>query len=241
MAAPGAAPPLAKLPTELEELTRTLRMTKDQLVTRLDELKTAKDQQTKLQAQLTLVQTKRAEQEARYKDLLAQVPTDSNMNDLTQRLQKVNGELKGLHDILLQQSKTAAFSVTRPAAATPTVFVNRTGGKAPPPPGQVQVFRRVPTRLTRRPASKDGYHVSNRPVSAVPDVYTVTLPDDQDTALILACDGIWDTMNNQDAARLVVQGLKQRVANPARALIERAHERNSQDNLTCIVVHLPPA
>ena len=59
-------------------------------------------------------------------------------------------------------------------------------------------------------------------------------------ALILACDGLWDTLTHEDAAKLVLSHVKDEASKStvARALIDEAKHRGSTDNITCIVVFL---
>jgi serine/threonine protein phosphatase PrpC len=57
------------------------------------------------------------------------------------------------------------------------------------------------------------------------------------TFLIIACDGLWDVMRDQEAVNLVQQypGEKTRVA---QYLVEEALRRGSTDNVTAIVAWL---
>lgn len=58
--------------------------------------------------------------------------------------------------------------------------------------------------------------------------------------LILACDGVWDVMTDQEAGDLIME--KYRVSGPfedaANLLVQTAISRGSADNITAIVVFL---
>ncbi|KAL8244538.1 hypothetical protein R6Q59_010796 [Mikania micrantha] len=75
------------------------------------------------------------------------------------------------------------------------------------------------------------------PLIAMPDVRQTVLTDD-DEFLIIACDGIWDVMSNQEAVGFVRRHLRL-YDDPdccARELVNQALRRDTSDNLTAIVV-----
>ncbi|XP_076898671.1 putative protein phosphatase 2C 47 [Bidens hawaiensis] len=82
------------------------------------------------------------------------------------------------------------------------------------------------------------WHMKNDKVlTSEPDVRQMVLTDN-DEFMIIACDGIWDVMSNQEAVGLVRCQLRlhndpQRCANE---LINRALRLDATDNLTAIVV-----
>ncbi|XP_076902499.1 putative protein phosphatase 2C 47 [Bidens hawaiensis] len=82
------------------------------------------------------------------------------------------------------------------------------------------------------------WHMKNSKVlTAEPDVRQMVLTDN-DEFMIIACDGIWDVMSNQEAVGIVRCQLRlhndpQRCANE---LINRALRLDATDNLTAIVV-----
>ncbi|XP_071720323.1 LOW QUALITY PROTEIN: probable protein phosphatase 2C 43 [Rutidosis leptorrhynchoides] len=83
----------------------------------------------------------------------------------------------------------------------------------------------------------DWYMQSSSPLIATPDVIQKVLTED-DEFLIIACDGIWDVMSNQEAVGFVRQELRL-YDDPnrcARQLVNKAFLRYSTDNLTAIVV-----
>lgn len=70
-------------------------------------------------------------------------------------------------------------------------------------------------------------------VIATPDVKDEML-DEQDEFLVLASDGLWDVLTNQDAVTLIRD-----VQDPERAakrLADEAYQRGSNDNISCVVV-----
>eukprot|EP00747_Dinoflagellata_sp_TGD_P169331 gnl/TRDRNA2_/TRDRNA2_198076_c0_seq1.p1 gnl/TRDRNA2_/TRDRNA2_198076_c0~~gnl/TRDRNA2_/TRDRNA2_198076_c0_seq1.p1 ORF type:complete len:284 (+),score=36.99 gnl/TRDRNA2_/TRDRNA2_198076_c0_seq1:86-937(+) len=91
----------------------------------------------------------------------------------------------------------------------------------------------------------------NDVVSNVPDITSTDLSS-KDQFIILACDGLWDVVNDQQAVDLVSQSLRelgpfraqlQREGRSvaeiiARMLVEEALARGSTDNVTCVVIFL---
>ncbi|KAA6422946.1 MAG: phosphatase 2C [Trebouxia sp. A1-2] len=78
-----------------------------------------------------------------------------------------------------------------------------------------------------------GDRLLKRYVVAMPDLQEQQLSS-QDDALILASDGLWDVLANQDAAQLIKD-----IKDPQRAakkLTDEAYARGSNDNISCIVV-----
>jgi protein phosphatase PTC1 len=67
---------------------------------------------------------------------------------------------------------------------------------------------------------------------------TETTLGDEDEFLIIACDGLWDVCEDQEAVDLLH---KERIKDPqegAQALVELALSRFSSDNLSVLVVAL---
>jgi protein phosphatase 2C len=79
-------------------------------------------------------------------------------------------------------------------------------------------------------------------VTHLPDVYKYKI-NSTDRFIIVACDGLWDVMDSQEAVNFVLKNcydsdmnrINKRV-NIARKLAETAIELDSGDNVTCIVV-----
>lgn len=114
--------------------------------------------------------------------------------------------------------------------------------------------------------SKPGLPPQRQPVSAEPDVRIIRRNDitaDTDCFLVLACDGVWDVMGNDDVGSFVRQLARQSaerarlgeavgsvpqpslaqedVVRIAEALVDEALKRGSTDNITAMVVALPDA
>jgi len=91
----------------------------------------------------------------------------------------------------------------------------------------------------------------NDVVSNVPDI-TSTEVTPQDTFIIVACDGLWDVVSDQQAVDLVNESVRELAPLQrqleiegrsiaeilARMLVEEALARGSDDNVSCVVVFL---
>eukprot|EP00406_Dinophysis_acuminata_P032315 CAMPEP_0179358734 /NCGR_PEP_ID=MMETSP0797-20121207/79085_1 /TAXON_ID=47934 /ORGANISM="Dinophysis acuminata, Strain DAEP01" /LENGTH=506 /DNA_ID=CAMNT_0021074009 /DNA_START=78 /DNA_END=1598 /DNA_ORIENTATION=- len=75
-------------------------------------------------------------------------------------------------------------------------------------------------------------------VSAMPEIHTYDLHPTEDRFLVLACDGVWDVMGDDDAVAVCIEHRSADLA--AHALIRRAFEIGSDDNLTALVVAWQP-
>lgn len=70
-------------------------------------------------------------------------------------------------------------------------------------------------------------------VTPAPDVRKIKLTR-EDTLIIVACDGLWDVMSNQDAVDLVRSGP---VRTAAARLAQKAYDKGSTDNITVVVAY----
>jgi len=80
-------------------------------------------------------------------------------------------------------------------------------------------------------------------VSCEPEV-TVLKREAKDDYLILACDGIWDVMTNEDCVQFVrkkVQRGETDLGAICEAIADHCLGLNSRDNMTCCIVQLPGA
>ena len=104
-------------------------------------------------------------------------------------------------------------------------------------------------RQVRVPARVDGYLAISRSlgdreikalhpgaVIAVPQI-TVTPLEASDVCIVLACDGIWDVLNNDDVGALVGP-MRPDAAHVSALVVVEAQKKGSCDDLTAIVVDL---
>merc|ERR1719379_2460306 len=71
-------------------------------------------------------------------------------------------------------------------------------------------------------------------VSAKPELHFYDLHPSEDRFLILACDGIWDVLGDDDAVAVCIEHRSADLA--AHALIRRSFEVGSDDNITALVL-----
>ncbi|CAJ1331887.1 unnamed protein product [Effrenium voratum] len=71
-------------------------------------------------------------------------------------------------------------------------------------------------------------------VSAMPEITLSELNVNEDRFLVLACDGIWDVMDDEEAISVCSEHKTADLA--SRALVRRAFELGSDDNLTAVVI-----
>jgi len=88
--------------------------------------------------------------------------------------------------------------------------------------------------LLKEPARYGCSGVSGELVSAMPEVHAYDLRPADDRFLVLACDGIWDVLGDEDAVAVCAEHRTADFA--AHALVRRAFEVGSDDNLTALVV-----
>mmetsp|Transcript_102722 Transcript_102722/g.265554 ORF Transcript_102722/g.265554 Transcript_102722/m.265554 type:complete len:287 (+) Transcript_102722:88-948(+) len=93
----------------------------------------------------------------------------------------------------------------------------------------------------------------NDVVSNVPDITSTELTD-QDMFVIVACDGLWDVVEDQESVNLVLEGIRELMALLpnmgqdslthrrsmaevlARMLVEEALARGTSDNVSCLMI-----
>eukprot|EP00747_Dinoflagellata_sp_TGD_P209180 gnl/TRDRNA2_/TRDRNA2_82593_c0_seq1.p1 gnl/TRDRNA2_/TRDRNA2_82593_c0~~gnl/TRDRNA2_/TRDRNA2_82593_c0_seq1.p1 ORF type:complete len:628 (-),score=115.59 gnl/TRDRNA2_/TRDRNA2_82593_c0_seq1:95-1876(-) len=79
-------------------------------------------------------------------------------------------------------------------------------------------------------------------VSPVPEILSYFVNRNEDAFIVIASDGIWGAISDQEAVRLVSRGLQEGGEDPpknaARRLVEAAHERDPPDDKTALVVML---
>lgn len=64
-----------------------------------------------------------------------------------------------------------------------------------------------------------------------------TMLSEEDIFVIVACDGLWDVVEDQEAVDFVRKRIdERRVSGTARALVQQALSRGSTDNVSVLVV-----
>lgn len=87
----------------------------------------------------------------------------------------------------------------------------------------------------------------NQAVCCIPEVKVHQRDNDRDQYLILACDGVWDVMSNDDVGQFVVEQMDKApdavdvLPRVADLLLNECLNRGSTDNMTCIIVALGEA
>lgn len=74
-------------------------------------------------------------------------------------------------------------------------------------------------------------------VSPIPDILEINI-DAPSQLLILACDGLWDVMDDEEAIGIAANAKDSLAA--AEALRDRAYLKGSTDNISVVVIKLPP-
>jgi len=100
--------------------------------------------------------------------------------------------------------------------------------------GQLAVSRAIGDFSFKRNTAKA---LADQMVSAEPDTKLEQL-NGQDEFLVMACDGIWDVMSNEDAVKFVRKKLKEtdEVSKICENLIDRCLELGSKDNMSVIII-----
>ena len=83
-------------------------------------------------------------------------------------------------------------------------------------------------------------HSYKRYVTARPYITRTELSEDAEF-VVVACDGVFDVLSDEDVTRLVKTEAKEgRLASCAEKIIQEAVDHGSTDNITAIVVGLKP-
>ena len=90
----------------------------------------------------------------------------------------------------------------------------------------------------------------NRAIICTPEIL-VHSRSNEDRFLILACDGVFDVMSNEEVGSFVVQEVEALtksetectsvLAEVCDALLEECLERKAHDNMSVMIIHLPQA
>ncbi|KAF6717850.1 Protein phosphatase 1B [Oryzias melastigma] len=89
----------------------------------------------------------------------------------------------------------------------------------------------------------DGKGPTEQLVSPEPEVFVMVRAPEQDQFVILACDGIWDVMSNEDLCEFVKSRLEvcddlEKVCNE---VVDTCLHKGSRDNMSIVLVCLPNA
>lgn len=137
----------------------------------------------------------------------------------------------------------------KPSAAAERERIERCGGivevpaEGPARVGGVAVSRAFGTfvgPMGRKMLKEPSVPHAERLVSCIPDLFS--WPTEKGDILVLACDGVWDVLSEEEVATLVSGQLAQEallwdVSQSARAICEKALQ-TSTDNVSCIVAEL---
>lgn len=80
-------------------------------------------------------------------------------------------------------------------------------------------------------------------VSPLPEIFTLERDNDKDEFLLIACDGIWDVMSNQESIEYIHRELQIRddLGQICANLLEECLQRGSRDNMSAVLVTFPAA
>lgn len=124
---------------------------------------------------------------------------------------------------------------------------------SPPPRAAVHAKAAAAAAATATPAASPGApavkqslipapYIANGPLSSIPDVTLRQLSPGADEFLLLACDGVWDVFSDEQAVKIVNEGLKQNGMSPfaaAEHLVDSVlRSARCTDNVTAIVALL---
>lgn len=79
-------------------------------------------------------------------------------------------------------------------------------------------------------------HLKTSGVSCRPDVRAHDAT--RDVALVIASDGLWDTLQDNDVSRIIAEQGRSRNDQIAQKLVQEAQRRGSMDNIACLVAFL---
>jgi protein phosphatase 1B len=89
---------------------------------------------------------------------------------------------------------------------------------------------------------RDDLPAKDQKVSPEPVISVVERDDEKDDFLIIACDGIWDVMENQDAIDFVFQLMREGEHSLSRIcedMLDECLDKGSKDNMSAIIVTFP--
>merc|ERR1712178_682172 len=81
-----------------------------------------------------------------------------------------------------------------------------------------------------------GPECSGNLVSVLPEITTFDINPVDDLFLIVACDGVWDVVADEEACGLALTSAKDNPELAAKIIVRKSFEVGSDDNLTAVVV-----
>ena len=79
------------------------------------------------------------------------------------------------------------------------------------------------------------FDLKNKGLSSEPHI-TKRLIDHNLNYCVLASDGVWDVLNPDDVSKIIQE--TSNINNMAKAIVEKAKEKGTEDNISCIVIEL---
>ena len=161
----------------------------------------------------------------------------ANVGDSEAVLAARDGELKAISMSNIHCVKENPDEVERVKAAGGLIYRNRVGHPALNPAYfSIGVSRAIGDLMFKHPHYTDSKESG---IIADPEFKQVVLEEDKHSFLILACDGLWGSMNHQQAVDIVGACLAERADDAdaaAAALVDKALEEGSLDNVTAMVI-----
>ena len=102
-----------------------------------------------------------------------------------------------------------------------------------------QLFTHPPSLPPFPPSLPRHLPPERQKVTAVPEVEIHERHHDKDEILLLACDGVWDVCENEEAGQILKEVLldgEKRMALMAEELLDQCLMRYSKDNISAVVV-----
>jgi len=87
----------------------------------------------------------------------------------------------------------------------------------------------------------DGKGPTEQLVSPEPEFYVKPREEDSDQFLVLACDGVWDVMSNEDICNFIIHRMKvhDNLETICNEVIDTCLYKGSRDNMSIIIIAFP--
>lgn len=118
----------------------------------------------------------------------------------------------------------------KPNSLTEKKRLNKIGGKV--------YFDGYDYRIESLSVSRAFGDIDTKPfISHIPEIYKLKLGN-HDKFFVLACDGLWDVMSNQEVVDFILKNHKDQRCNISKKLAQHAINKGSYDNVSVIVKFL---